>query len=450
MFKFFLSRYKTVRKRKRFVFPALNVADIAPVLSSYLTNCCPRSGKFITHEVVKLFFGNHLFLRWSYRRQNRTISRSADSGPVLVVADLNIGDAINLQVACQTLKQLFPEREIHYVINENAYSLIASNIDINRVFPVFSGNAIPTHGDIERLKKTAKESAYSLIFNFCPFFETKTFDHKTRQVLNHYPLSMGIAYDELRTQNVNHLRKKIFDYLIKLFPGEADNHHVQLNDVPVFINDDALNTAKDFMEKNGLNGKKGIVLFNPDASSPYTRLPLTKQIELVQKLLEGGVEHLLISSGFNFKGAEKDILKEIDKSNVKKCIIVPNHFSLSTYAALVDYCDVYITNDTGPMHLAASRKKDKQGNLLRNKTAIFSIFGATPARVYGYDSENPLFFPAPQDAPSNVFVSKSICRNVTCINKLSKRCKKIRCFDGLNPQEMAENIIAYLKQDTWN
>jgi len=450
MFKFFLSRYKILLKRKQFVFPAVNAADIIPVLSSYLTNCCPKLGKHLTNGFVKLFFGNNFFLRWSYTRQHKTIFQNTKTDPILVIADLNIGDAINIQVACQTLKQLFPEREVHYVINKKVYSLIAPYPDINNVFPVFSGSAIPTHGDIERLKKIAKESAYSLIFNFCPFFETKTFNHHARQVLNHYPLSMGIAYDELRTQNVNHLRQKIFNYLVNLFPKEAENNHVQLKDVSVFINDEALNTAKEFMEKNRMKGKKGIVLFNPDASSPYTRLPLTKQVELAQKLLDGGVEHLLISSGFNFKGAEKDILKQIDKSNINKCIIVPDHFSLSTYAALVDYCDVYITNDTGPMHLAASRKMDKQGNLLRNKTAIFSIFGATPARIYAYDSVNPIFYPAPQDAPSHVFVSKSICRNITCVNKLSKHCSTVRCFDGLELQKMVNEIIMYLENKVWN
>ncbi len=171
---------------------------------------------------------------------------------------------------------------------------------------------------------------------------------------------------------------------------------------------------------------------------------------MVQELLDGGVQYLLISSGFVFTGVEKDILKQLSVSQNKKCVIVPKEFSLNAYAALLDLCDVYITNDTGPLHLAASRKKDKQGNLLRNKTAIFSVFGATPARIYAYDSVNPIFYPAPQDAPSHVFVSTSICRNITCINKLSKRCSTVRCFDGLEPSNMVNEIIMYLEKGIWN
>ena len=437
-------------KEKHKPFLCNNVADIVPVLSSYLTNCCPKTGKYLTNGIVKLFFGNKLFLRISYKRQNKTIRQHRSSGPILIIADLNIGDAINIQVACQTLKQLFPEKEIHYILNKKAYPLIEANPFIDRSFPVFSGGELPTASDVKQLKKVMNKTDYSLLFNFCPFFEAATFNGRKKQVLNHYPLSIGIAYDELKTQNVNHLRKKIFTYLTRLFPEEACKNQVQLKDVSLFIDKASQNDAQNFLEENGFYGKKGLVLFNPDATSPYTKFPLNKQVEMVQALLDNGVKYLLISTGFVFREVEKDILERINISKDTKCIIVPHRFSLSTYAALVDQCNVYITNDTGPMHLAASRKKDKQGNLLRNKTAIFAIFGATPARIYAYDSENSFYFPAAQDAPSHVFVSQSNCRNVTCINKLSKRCSKVQCFDGLNPQKMAEKIIRYLKEFVWN
>jgi len=450
MFKYFLSRDKALLKGKKFVFPGVNAADIVPVLSSYLTNCCPGIGKTMTNGFIKFVYGNRIFLRWVYKRQLKTISLNTDPFPILVVADLNIGDAINIQVACQTLKQLFPEREVHYAMNKKTYSLIDSNPDIDRTFPIFSGAAIPTDDDVERLKMLMKASDYSLIFNFCPFFVTETFDGFKRRVLNHYPLTMGIAHDELKTQNVNHLRKKIFMYLTQLFPEETTKNQVILKDVSVFLGEDSLNLVQDFLKSKGLYGKKGIVLFNPDSTSPFTKFPLNKQVEMVQELLKGGVQHLLISSGFVFKGVEDEILNQICASDAGKCIIVPKEFSLDSYAALQDQCDVYITNDTGPLHLAASRKNNKQANLLRNKTAIFSIFGATPARVYAYGSDNPLFFPAPQEAPSHVFISNSRCRNITCINKLSKRCSTVRCFDGLKPQDMAEEILMYLKGNVWN
>ena len=450
MFKFFLSRNKSLIKPGRFSLPDTNAATIVPVLSSYLTNCCPKFGKYLTNSIIKLFYGNRFFLRYSYKQQTRIIKNQNSTYPILVISDLNIGDAINIQVACQTIKQLFPEKEIHYALSKKADTLIAPNPWIDVTIGVFSGNAIPLAKDVHRLKELVKKTNYSLLFNFCPYFDSLTFNGLHKLVLNHYPLTMGIAYNEFRTNKINHLRKNIYEYLIKLFPEEAKKNNVSFKDVSLFIDNEAMNTARLFLEKNDLVGKNGLVLFNPDASSPYTRLPLNMQVEMIQGLLGSGVDHLLISSGFVFKNVENEILNHLDKKDIGKCTVVPKSFSLSEYVALVDCCDVYVTNDTGPMHMAASRKRDMQGNLLRNKTAIYSIFGATPARIYAYDSTNSRYLSAPQDAPSRVFVSSSICRNITCINKLSKRCSSVRCFNGLSTQEMASEIVNYLKDNVWN
>ncbi len=446
MFKFFLSRHKSIKQKKGITFPAKNAAELFPLLSSYLTNQWPVAGKIITERFVRLVYGNELFLNMAFKRQRKIVLRKDKPGIILVISDLNIGDAINLQVACQTLKQLFPAKQVHYAINKKTLSLIKANPDIDRTFPVFSGTAIPGEGDILRLKELVRHNNYELIINFCPFFIAETFSGFHAQFLNHYGLTMGITYTELKTNEVNHLRKKTFDYLTRLFPEETAKTHPVLKEVPVFIGKESIEEARIFLAKLGFLGKNGIVMFNPDATSPYTKFPLNLQVQLLKKLLDfEGVKLLLLGHGFVFKGIENEILERLGKEK-KKVVVLPGNFSLETYAALLDQCDVFITNDTGPLHLAATRKMDSGGHWLRNKTAVFSVFGATPSRIYAYDSENPSYLPAPQDAPSHVFVSRSPCRNISCINKLSKRCKTIRCFDGLQPDEMGNLIISYLKK----
>jgi hypothetical protein len=85
----------------------------------------------------------------------------------------------------------------------------------------------------------------------------------------------------------------------------------------------------------------------------------------------------------------------------KKWTIVPLSFPLDSYGALVDFFDGYITGDTGPLHIAAAEKRLVSGQQkFKNSTAIFSIFGVTPARIYGYDSHRDGFLAAHQKAPS--------------------------------------------------
>ncbi|MBN2614410.1 MAG: glycosyltransferase family 9 protein [Bacteroidales bacterium] len=446
MFKFFLSRSKALLKEKRFVFPAQNAAELIPAWSSYLTDCCPVLGKWFVNGLVRIFYGNRLFLRWAYRRQRSVAAREKIPGPILVVADLNIGDAINLQVACTTLKQLFPDRKIHYAINHKAFGMLTHHPDIDRVIPIFSGAAIPTDEDIVKLNEISGQSDYTLIFNFCPFFTSETFSESGASVLNHYPLTMEIANNELRGKPVHHLRPKIFHYLTLLFPEATQKYHPVLKDAAVYLDEESMGIARAFLKEHGLLGKEKLVLFNPDATSRYTRFPKTEQIRLLENLLKSEtVVHLLLGSGFVFQHVEQELLQKLGTDLAQKVTIIPKIFSLETYAALIDACDLYVTNDTGPLHIAATRKNTHDRHPLRNRTAVYAIFGATPAHIYAYDSTGELYFPAPQDAPSRVFVSESKCRNVTCVNKLSKKCKTVRCFDGLNPELMADEMIRYLK-----
>ncbi len=60
---------------------------------------------------------------------------------------------------------------------------------------------------------------------------------------------------------------------------------------------------------------------------------------------------------------------------------------LDAYAALIDWSDVFVSGDTGPLHMAAAWKKArKEGHVFRNRSGVVGIFGATPPRLSGYDS----------------------------------------------------------------
>ena len=97
--------------------------------------------------------------------------------------------------------------------------------------------------------------------------------------------------------------------------------------------------------------------------------------------------------------------------------------------------------------MAASRKYLQEDlKSLRNQTAVVSIFGSTPPRIYGYDSQKQGFFPANQDADSKVFFAQNKCRNITCINKMSKTCAQVLCFQDLDPDEIINAVNEQIKK----
>ena len=189
-----------------------------------------------------------------------------------------------------------------------------------------------------------------------------------------------------------------------------------------------------------------IVLFNPDATVKFSMIPFGIQIQVLKNLLESDdIDYVLISKAYSNPGIEKNILISLASELNRKIIIVP-HMPLMTFTALIDLCNVFLTGDTGPLHIAASWKEPLDNNdHLRNSTAVISVIGATDSRMFCYDSSKPGHVPANQFAPSKVFIGEAPCRNITCLNKTGKTCNEVRCFNNIDPDKISSYIISYLQ-----
>ena len=96
--------------------------------------------------------------------------------------------------------------------------------------------------------------------------------------------------------------------------------------------------------------------------------------------------------------------------------------------------------------LAAAWKTDRQGrHPFRNRTAILSLFGATPPRLSGYDSR-PGYMESGQKAESHSYQSVSACRNLTCMHKMAKECDASGCFQDLDVEQIIAHTRSLLKK----
>ncbi len=98
----------------------------------------------------------------------------------------------------------------------------------------------------------------------------------------------------------------------------------------------------------GLSGRPVIGL-NPGAFRPSRRWPLGKWKELTSLLLEKYPGALVIVTG---SSAEKGLAEELKISG--RVLAAAGLYSITENAALYGLMDVFITNDTGPMHIAAA------------------------------------------------------------------------------------------------
>jgi hypothetical protein len=129
-------------------------------------------------------------------------------------------------------------------------------------------------------------------------------------------------------------------------------------------------------------------------------------------------------------------------------LLTPPEFSLVDLAALVDHCDVFVSGDTGPLHIAAARKHVVgTGTELRNRTSIVNVFKATDPRIYGYDSARPDLIDAGQEAPATVFSAEPPCKRLSCsLQRITASCAATLCQGELDGREVAASILEALER----
>ncbi len=162
--------------------------------------------------------------------------------------------------------------------------------------------------------------------------------------------------------------------------------------VPVSDNDREIANA--FLSQNNINDKDILVGFNPGAFRPSRRWPMPRWSELADRLIEEYNCKIVIAGSKGDAYMIEEIKRAID--NIDRVFSVAD-FTLKQYAALIEKLALFVTNDTGPMHIASAIG-----------TAVIALFG--PGEV-------EKFYPYPRNKRHIVIRKKIKC----------SPCYKFRC-----------------------
>ena len=416
-------------------------------LTSVLTTWFPRFGSWFFDTVIPPIVGNKPLIRHLDRKNMNVLRQVEKFDRILVIPDVHIGDAIMMQAAVTAFRDFFPDARIDYVVKKTVACLMEGNPDISNLYPVFTGAPLPNQSDIDHVKRIVAENHYDLCFNCSPFFEDSRLFPLGQKILNLMTVAPQMVRNDIDQVGNNHFLFQCHEFPHRLLERlKPPQRREKFKGVPLTLADTAIDEAKAFLSSNGITGDRPILFFNPDTASQYTRIPFEKQVEFL-KLLAQLPGRILLGSAFTAKGIEAQLIEKMTAQEKDRFTIVPTSLSLDGYSALIDFTDVFISGDTGPLHMAAARKVSKSGkHPFRNRTFVISIFGATPPRMSGYDSTHPLFPAANQDTLSRTYVSESLCRNITCVNKMAKTCEVVRCFEVLDIRTIFSDIQAYLNK----
>lgn len=421
-----------------------------------ITDVFPAFGPRVFQKIFLSIFGSTISYTYYLRKYQRQLLKTKYFNKILVIVDINIGDAVLLQNSIKIIRYNFPDAQIDYTCNRQGGELISELPAVDNIYQVFNGGGIPSGNDLKKLKEIIILNNYDLILNLSPFLNKKSLQFGGN-VIQLYILLSAYIFHLLRIKteqiHISYIIYSFFNDFLKPVCTRnlrdaigivKDSSQSMINGNLVYLSHDAIQTANEFLQKHNIYSMDRLLLFNPDATVKYSMIPFEIQIQMLKKILvSDDIDYVLIAAAYTNPGLEEKILRCLPEELHGKIIIVP-HMALSAYSALIDLCDVFLTGDTGPLHIAASWKEPlDEKDQLKNRTVVISIIGPTNSRLFCYDSTKPGHLPANQDAPSKVFVGEALCRNISCLNKTGKTCKEVRCFRDIDPDKISSYIISY-------
>ena len=398
--------------------------------------------------MIRPTYGSRTLAAMYERRNRREVRRVRGFQRFLMIPDIHIGDAVMSQAWLMALRDFFPRAEIDYVVNRTVAPLIEGNADATRVLPLFAGGEFPTATDISNLRTLITDGHYDLCLCSCTFLEPHDVAGPTQPFLHFVTHGPAILRNEGDATHINHFSYQGYQFVRDLLSTVAPAVRAEgFAGVRTTYTDAVIEESRRFAAAVGLTGDTPVVMLNPDTASPFTLPPFESQAALLRELAEGVATDctILVGAGHTAAGIGHRLIASLSEPRRAQVRIIPPDLPLPVYSALIDYADVFISGDTGPLHLAASRRYSRsQGHQFRNRTAVLSLFGATTPRMSGYDSVKPGYLPANQDAPSWCYQAGSPCRNITCLNKMFKTCATVRCFEEVDTKGLAALVIDHL------
>jgi heptosyltransferase-2 len=173
--------------------------------------------------------------------------------------------------------------------------------------------------------------------------------------------------------------------------------------------------ADRFLSKNNISEKDILIGVAPFGGGSWGKDAIAKQwpdekyANLMRQLLKAKKYKLLL---FGTKKNIDDCAVFKDLLSNKNVVSAIGQTSLGQLAALIGKCSLFISNDSGPMHIACAKGVD-----------TISIFGPVDEQVYGpvgYNADHEIVKADVDCRPCYKNFKKPDCATVKCLNQISE------------------------------
>lgn len=288
---------------------------------------------------------------------------------VLVVRQHNqLGDLLSGVSLFRAFKEKYPDCKITLIASPDNYHGIIKNKYLDRYF-IFDKNRIFNPSHFFAFRKILREGydiaivpvvvSISFTSNLIARLSksririgAESLDGKPNQSAYLFDRRIKLDWSHHPDSNVS---ERCLD-IIRPFGIDTNNYRSE-----VTFDEDDIKYAGSFLQKTEHNSNKYLIGFHVGAGKPPNRWSLNKYVELIKKL-NSNYNCVFYLTGSDADKVEIDYILQYTRMPIRTFL----NKTIPQVAALISLTDLFISNDTGIMHVAGT-----------TETAQISIFGPT-------------------------------------------------------------------------
>jgi len=348
--------------------------------------------------------GNIAFLPLIIFKKNEVID--SDIKEILIIRTAYIGDILMTLPILKPLKEKFPKARISFIASREGGELLKGNPYIDRIFHFnpfwFYKSSIKAY--LQFLNQIRRER-FDLVIEARGDIREILFIIsflKARFKLSYgfgggaYLLTHAVPFDKTKHRVEYHLD------LVRYLGCSTD-----IIEWGVYLSDDEKIRVREILKLNSV--RKPFILVHPGARLSPKRW-LIKNYTVLCDMLISKFRMTLVLLGSK---QEKELINNIIKNMKYKPVNLAGKLSLRELAGVISEADLFICNDSAPMHIAAAMK-----------TPIVAIFGPSKSiETRPYFSNSRI---VEKDVP---------CRN-NCDENICKHNVYHECMRSITPEEV--------------
>jgi len=340
---------------------------------------------------------------------------------VLIIQLQPIGDVVRATPVVAKLQERYPQSRIDFLIYDRYAELLEGNPRVNEIITLngrFRQENININQILEELKELAdrlQEKRFDLVVNLHDTTLSGILAYLTKAkeikgvVLNEFghftippgwiinPHESGLNLVEAYLRNVG-----------------LDTEGANLE---VYLEEEDLAFRDEFLRKEGIGEKELLIGLNPGAAVYSKRWPKEGFAQVGDQLSREYRAKLILFGGPQDKGLADEMVRVMESTPIN----LVGRTTLKGLAALLERCNLFITNDSGPMHIAAAVN-----------TPMVAIFGSSSLKANSPYGGRYVTLQA--DLP--------------CVPCGRSYCEELNCLKSITVEEVLASCRKILKEDT--